>query len=80
MPAPVVCPTCGSSLDIPPELIGRQVRCASCGSVFTPAGDPGRPPAELLAEFRALPIRPAVMEKWLWRNAARLLKLDREAP
>ena len=40
----------------------------------------GRPPAELLAEFRALPIRPAVMEKWLWRNAARLLKLDREAP
>ena len=36
----------------------------------------GRPPAELLAEFRALPIRPAVIEKWLWRNAARLLKLD----
>jgi hypothetical protein len=46
MPAPVVCPTCGSSLDIPPDLLGRQVRCASCGSVFTPAGDPGRPPAE----------------------------------
>ncbi|MFI5366355.1 MAG: amidohydrolase family protein [Candidatus Binatia bacterium] len=36
----------------------------------------GRPPAELLAEFRALPIKPAVMEKWLWRNAAALLRLD----
>jgi len=35
----------------------------------------GRPPAELLGEFRALPIKPAVMEKWLWRNAARLLGL-----
>jgi hypothetical protein len=42
MSAPVVCPTCGSSLDIPAELLGRQVRCASCGSIFTPPGDPGR--------------------------------------
>ena len=33
----------------------------------------GRPVAELLDEFRALPLRPAVMEKWLWRNAARVL-------
>jgi uncharacterized protein len=36
----------------------------------------GRPPAELLGEFRALPIRPDVMEKWLWKNAATLLRLD----
>jgi predicted TIM-barrel fold metal-dependent hydrolase len=36
----------------------------------------GRPPAELLAEFRALPIKPEVMEKWLWRNAATVLRLD----
>jgi len=36
----------------------------------------GRPPAELVAEFRALPVRAEVMEKWLWRNAARLLGLD----
>jgi hypothetical protein len=35
----------------------------------------GRPPAELVAEFRALPVRPEVMEKWLWRNAARVLGL-----
>jgi hypothetical protein len=35
----------------------------------------GRSQAELLTEFRALPIKPAVMEKWLWRNAAALLGL-----
>ena len=35
----------------------------------------GRAPQELLAEFRALPIEPVVMEKWLWRNAAKLLGL-----
>jgi len=35
----------------------------------------GRSQAELLAEFRALPLKPEVMEKWLWRNAAALLQL-----
>ena len=35
----------------------------------------GAPPATLLEEFRALPVRPDVMEKWLWRNATRLLAL-----
>lgn len=35
----------------------------------------GRPPAELVAEMRALPLRGVVMEKWLWRNAARVLGL-----
>jgi predicted TIM-barrel fold metal-dependent hydrolase len=39
----------------------------------------GAPPAELVREFRALLIRPEVMEKWLWRNAARLLRLDEHA-
>ena len=32
-----------------------------------------RSPAELVAEFRALPVRPAVMERWLGGNADRLL-------
>jgi predicted TIM-barrel fold metal-dependent hydrolase len=35
----------------------------------------GRSQKDLLDEFRALPITPAVMEKWLWRNAAALLGL-----
>jgi predicted TIM-barrel fold metal-dependent hydrolase len=33
----------------------------------------GRAPAELVGEMRAVPLREAVMEKWLWRNAARIL-------
>jgi predicted TIM-barrel fold metal-dependent hydrolase len=36
----------------------------------------GRKPAELVAEMRALPVHPEVLEKWLWRNAARLFSLD----
>jgi hypothetical protein len=33
----------------------------------------GRSPAEVLAEFSALPVRPEVLEKWLYRNAESLL-------
>jgi len=36
----------------------------------------GIQPAELVREFRALPIRPEAMESWLWRNAVRVLRLD----
>jgi uncharacterized protein len=32
-----------------------------------------RPPGELVQEMKGLPIRADVLEKWLWRNAARLL-------
>lgn len=35
----------------------------------------GRKPARLVDEFSALPIKAEVKEKWLWRNAATLLKL-----
>lgn len=38
-----------------------------------------RRPADLVAELRALPIAPAIMEKWLWRNAASLLRLPASA-
>ena len=33
----------------------------------------GRPPVTIIEEFRALPIKPAVMERWLSGNAERLL-------
>lgn len=36
----------------------------------------GRPPAELLAEFRALPVPRDAMAAWLRGNAARLFRLD----
>ena len=32
-----------------------------------------RPVGELVAEFRTLPVRPAVMERWLGGNAERVL-------
>jgi LSD1 subclass zinc finger protein len=34
MPA-VNCPTCREELDIPNELVGREVRCAACQNIFT---------------------------------------------
>jgi hypothetical protein len=33
----------------------------------------GRPPTDIVAEFRALPVKPAVMERWLARNAEAVL-------
>jgi hypothetical protein len=33
----------------------------------------GRPPGQILEEFRALPVTPDVMEQWLYGNAAALL-------
>jgi predicted TIM-barrel fold metal-dependent hydrolase len=35
----------------------------------------GRPPGELVDELRALPVEAPILEKWLWRNAAKLLGL-----
>jgi predicted TIM-barrel fold metal-dependent hydrolase len=35
-----------------------------------------RPYAQLCDEMRSLPVKPDVLEAWLWRNAARLLKLQ----
>lgn len=36
----------------------------------------GRRPADLVGEMRELPVKPEVMEKWLYGNAAALLGLD----
>ena len=44
MSRPVVCPHCGDELDIPSELRGREVRCASCRNTFTAAADAPAPP------------------------------------
>jgi len=40
----------------------------------------GRPPATILEEFRALPVKPAVMERWLSGNAERLLSSGSVTP
>jgi hypothetical protein len=40
----------------------------------------GRPPAQIVDEFRALPVPEDVLEMWLWRNAEALLGLGTAAP
>ncbi len=37
---------------------------------------PMLPFGQTIQEVKALPLKPEVLEKWLWRNAARVLKLD----
>ena len=45
MTDPVTCPNCRDHLDIPAELRGRPVRCATCQTVFTvPDHAGGEPP------------------------------------
>jgi hypothetical protein len=42
----ISCPTCGEQLEVPPEMIGGQVRCGNCLGIFTataPTGSAGRP-------------------------------------
>ena len=38
-----------------------------------------RPLADLVSEFRALPVKPAVMERWLYGNAEKILGLKADA-
>jgi hypothetical protein len=37
----------------------------------------GRSPVEVAEEFRGLPIKPEILDKWMYKNAARLFQLDR---
>jgi hypothetical protein len=32
-----------------------------------------------VGEFRALPVKPEILEKWMWRNASALLGLEKVA-
>src|SRR4051812_11148209 len=58
MSRPVVCPHCGEELDIPSELRGRDVRCASCRNIFHAAADAPAPPrASRAASGRVQPGR-----------------------
>lgn len=41
MPTPIACPRCGTSLDVPDNLMDGPVRCANCGTVFNPPTVPG---------------------------------------
>jgi predicted Zn finger-like uncharacterized protein len=43
MPLNVDCPSCNRKLRVPDELLGKQVKCPTCGTTFT-AGDAVPPP------------------------------------
>ncbi len=49
MPEIVKCPTCDRALRVPDELLGQQVKCSNCQSVFTaalPQDEPAAPPPD----------------------------------
>lgn len=48
MPHTITCPTsdCGRQLRVPDDLIGKKVKCPSCGSTFVAQGDEAPPPPE----------------------------------
>lgn len=39
----LTCPTCGKSLNIPADLMGKQVKCFACMAILTPE-EPGYKP------------------------------------
>jgi predicted Zn finger-like uncharacterized protein len=47
MPTMINCPSCERKLRVPEELLGKKVRCPSCGTMFTGGGTNGDGPAEM---------------------------------
>lgn len=48
MPHTITCPTpeCGRQLRVPDSLVGKKVKCPSCGNTFVAQGDEPPPPPE----------------------------------
>lgn len=76
----VSCPRCGDALDVPVELLGKPVRCASCRTVFTPTADDRVPTAPRAQRPwtppRAYPVDEPVAAKsngWVWLVAVVLV-------
>jgi hypothetical protein len=40
MPDLLNCPSCSRQLRVPPDLLGKQVKCPSCGTTFAGTADP----------------------------------------
>jgi len=72
MSRPVVCPHCGEELDIPTELRGRDVRCASCRTIFAAAADAPPPPrANRVGSNRVEPGRTPDDDRAPWDDSPR---------
>jgi predicted Zn finger-like uncharacterized protein len=46
MPTTVDCPSCNRKLRIPDELLGKKVKCPTCGNAFTASAAPSADPME----------------------------------
>jgi hypothetical protein len=72
----IACPTCKASLDLPPQFLGRQVRCYACANNFQapPPQEEPIPEVELLPE----PERDAEpREPWAFDDSKRRPVLDK---
>ena len=54
----VNCPNCGRNLRVPDDLLGKDVKCPACESVFTAAATSSSP-----GEAAAVPERPAAVQE-----------------
>ena len=54
MPCTIACPSCQKSLHLPDDLVGRLVRCPTCGQAFMTVA-PGPAAAEAGAPLPVLP-------------------------
>jgi predicted Zn finger-like uncharacterized protein len=46
MPITTSCPSCSRALRVPDDLLGKNVKCPTCGTTFLAAGESAPPPAE----------------------------------
>jgi predicted Zn finger-like uncharacterized protein len=65
MPEVISCPSCNRQLRVPDDLIGQQVKCPTCGSMFTAliGGASASPPPPSSAFPSSIPSRPAPRER-----------------
>jgi predicted Zn finger-like uncharacterized protein len=66
----VVCPSCGIQLNVPEELLGRTVKCASCANTFSAGA--GVPPPENAPPYpeRRRPRREVARQQDEWEEDA----------
>lgn len=46
MPIQINCPSCNRALRVPDELLGKNVKCPTCGTTFTASAEPSPPDEE----------------------------------
>lgn len=62
MPTIVACPSCSRQLRVPDELLGKQVKCPSCQTIFTAEAPEPAPPPPPPVEPEPVPLEPAAPE------------------